>query len=49
MDYFERAKRLVEVPLLGQQYEEQRIEDREFHMQQDSQRVGGGLKLWVVG
>ena len=56
VDYFERAKRMVELPLLGQQYEEQRKTDREFHTEQESQRVSVGTALiptqsvrgWVV-
>lgn len=39
MDYFERAKRLVELQVLEQQYEEQRKADREFHMEQENQQV----------
>ena len=40
MDYFERAKRVVEIDKLKQQYEEQREADRQFHEEQDEQKVG---------
>lgn len=39
MDYFERAKRLHELPKLKRQYEEQRKADMEFHNEQENQRV----------
>ena len=39
VDYFERAKRMVEVPLLEKQYEEQRKADRDFHVEQETQNV----------
>ena len=40
MDYLERAKRLVEIPLLEKQYEEQRVKDRQFHEEQEEEKVG---------
>jgi len=39
VDYFERAKRLAEIPLLQKQYEEQRVSDRQFHEEQEEERV----------
>ena len=39
VDYFERAKRLVELALLEQHYEEQRLADREFHIERENQMV----------
>lgn len=40
VDYFERAKRLVEVPLLQNQYQQQIKDDRLFHEEQEEERVG---------
>lgn len=40
VDYLERAKRLAELTLLEQHYEEQRLADREFHIEQENQAVG---------
>ncbi len=39
MDYFERAKRLEEIPLLERFYESQRENDRKFHEDQEEERV----------
>jgi len=39
VDYFERAKRLAEIPLLQKQYEEQRVSDHQFHEEQEEERV----------
>ena len=40
VDYFERAKRLVEVSLLRDQYQQQIDDDRLFHEEQEEERVG---------
>ena len=40
IDYFERAKRLEEIPLIKQAYEEQRIKDMELWELQEEERVG---------
>ena len=39
IDYFERAKRMVEIPLLTKQYEEQKEKDRQFHDEYEEERV----------
>lgn len=39
IDYFERAKRHEEVPLLEKQYAEEKVRNREFWQQQESDRV----------
>ena len=39
VDYFERAKREVEIPLLKKQYEEQKEKDRQFHEEFEEERV----------
>lgn len=39
IDYFERAKCLVEIPLLKQQYKEQIEYDKQFHEEQEEERV----------
>lgn len=39
MDYFERAKRLEELPLLEKQYQEQREADKKFHEEREEQKV----------
>ena len=39
IDYFERAKCLVEIPLLKRQYKEQIEYDKQFHEEQDEERV----------
>ena len=39
MDYFERAKRLEEIPLVEKYYEEEKVKDREFWEQQEAERV----------
>ena len=41
VDYFERAKRQEEVPLLLKQYQEQKEIDRKFHEEQEEQKVRG--------
>lgn len=49
VDYLERAKRLVELSLLEQHYEEQQLTDREFHVEQENQMVGtkwNSLLFW---
>lgn len=45
VDYFERAKRLVEVSLLQRQYEDQRKTDREFHTELENQKVAITLRI----
>ncbi|RXN03742.1 eukaryotic translation initiation factor 3 subunit A isoform X1 [Labeo rohita] len=39
IDYFERAKRLEEIPLIKKAYEEQRIKDMELWEQQEEERI----------
>ncbi|XP_053305829.1 eukaryotic translation initiation factor 3 subunit A [Spea bombifrons] len=39
IDYFERAKRLEEIPLIKKAYEEQRISDMELWEQQEEERI----------
>ena len=39
VDYFERAKCLVSIPLLQKQYQQQIEEDRHFHEEQEEERV----------
>lgn len=39
VDYFERAKRVEEIPKLNNQYEEQRKADKVFHYEQEEERV----------
>ncbi|KAG8542400.1 hypothetical protein GDO81_026793, partial [Engystomops pustulosus] len=39
IDYFERAKRLEEIPLIKKAYEEQRIMDMELWEQQEAERI----------
>ena len=39
IDHWERAKRLVEMPLLEKQYKQQIVEDRQFHEEQEEERV----------
>lgn len=39
IDYFERAKRLEEIPLIKSAYEEQRIKDMDLWEQQEEERV----------
>ncbi len=39
MDYLERAKRLVEVPLVNSWYEDQREKDQRFHEEQQEADV----------
>ncbi|NXT13160.1 EIF3A factor, partial [Prunella fulvescens] len=39
IDYFERAKRLEEIPLIKTAYEEQRVHDMELWEQQEEERV----------
>uniref|UniRef100_A0A8C5QF86 Eukaryotic translation initiation factor 3 subunit A n=1 Tax=Leptobrachium leishanense TaxID=445787 RepID=A0A8C5QF86_9ANUR len=39
IDYFERAKRLEEIPLIKAAYEEQRINDMELWEQQEEERI----------
>lgn len=53
VDYFERAKRQEEISLLEKQYQEQREADRNFHKEQEEQKVrdqkgnvGAGVMLW---
>ena len=43
IDYFERAKRLEEIPLIKKAYEEQRIKDMELWELQEEERVCRGL------
>lgn len=40
IDFYERAKRLEEIPLLKQSFEEQRIKDMELWELQEEERVG---------
>ncbi len=39
VDYFERAKRIEEVPLLEQQYENTKIKEQEFWEIQEAEKV----------
>ena len=39
VDFLERAKRLEEIPLLEQDWEEQQVQAKEFWEQQEKQRV----------
>uniref|UniRef100_H3B4Y5 Eukaryotic translation initiation factor 3 subunit A n=1 Tax=Latimeria chalumnae TaxID=7897 RepID=H3B4Y5_LATCH len=39
IDYFERAKRLEEIPLIKKAYEEQRVNDMEVWEQQEEERI----------
>lgn len=39
IDYFERAKRLEEIPMIKKAYEEQRIKDMELWELQEEERV----------
>lgn len=41
IDYFERAKRLEEIPLIKKAYEEQRVKDMELWELQEEERVSG--------
>ncbi|KAM9326448.1 eukaryotic translation initiation factor 3 subunit A [Gastrophryne carolinensis] len=43
IDYFERAKRLEEIPLIKKAYEEQRINDMELWEQQEAERISSLL------
>jgi hypothetical protein len=42
VDYFERAKRIVELEqdLIAKEYKKQVAADREFHEQQETEKVG---------
>lgn len=44
IDYFERAKRLEEIPLIKKAYEEQRVKDMELWELQEEERVSGQEK-----
>lgn len=39
LDFFERAKRLEEIPLLKEQFEESKKEDREWFEQQKTRKI----------
>lgn len=39
MDYFERAKRLEEIPLLQKSLEEKQVQDKAFWEQQEKERI----------
>ncbi|XP_067012039.2 eukaryotic translation initiation factor 3 subunit A [Anabrus simplex] len=39
VDYFERAKRLEEIPLLQKAFEDKQIQDRKFWEQQENERI----------
>ncbi|KAJ8878273.1 hypothetical protein PR048_018850 [Dryococelus australis] len=39
VDYFERAKRVEEVPLLQKSFEEKQVQDRNFWEQQETERI----------
>ena len=39
MDYFVRAMRVEEIPLLNKQYEEHLVQDKEFWEEQEEERV----------
>ena len=45
IDYFERAKRMVEIPLLTKQYEEQKEKDRQFHDEYEEERVSLAVQI----
>lgn len=44
IDHWERAKRLVEIPLLEKQYQQQIVDDKTFHEQQEEERVVTEIK-----
>lgn len=48
IDYFERAKRLEEIPLIKKAYEEQRIKDMELWELQEEERVRVDLCLKIT-
>lgn len=39
VDYFERAKRIVEVPRRQEQYKEKLVDDEQFHHEQETKKV----------
>lgn len=39
VDYFERAKRIEEIPLLQKMLEEKRVQDKAFWEQQEEERI----------
>lgn len=39
VDYFERAKRLEEIPLLQKSLEEKQVQDKAFWEQQEKERI----------
>lgn len=45
IDYFERAKRLEEIPLIKKAYEEQRVKDMELWELQEEERVRKQIKV----
>ena len=46
VDYFARAKRLEEIPLLVKQFEEQAVADKEIWEEMEKQQVGCG-RVWL--
>ena len=48
VDFFARAKRVEEIPLLIKQYEEQSVSDKKLWEEMEEQRVGEGFILWRV-
>ena len=44
LDYFERAKRLEEIPLLQKAFEAKQIADRQFWEQQEKERIAGTVR-----
>lgn len=45
IDYFERAKRLEEIPPIKKAYEEQRVKDMELWELQEEERVCNGKQI----
>ena len=44
VDHWERAKRLVEIPLLEKEYQQQIVDDKAFHEQQEEERVATEIR-----
>eukprot|EP00118_Oscarella_pearsei_P014685 m.127647 g.127647 ORF g.127647 m.127647 type:complete len:928 (+) comp37932_c0_seq24:2642-5425(+) len=39
VDHFERAKRIVEIPKLVEQFEQKKVDDEEFHYNEETKRI----------
>lgn len=48
MDYFERAKRLEEIPLLQKSLEEKQVQDKAFWETQEKERIQQLIGEWTV-